>query len=113
MGSGGRLFNLWKGFTSIFVGDLEKKHPEIAYENAIQSLAEKHQQLKSAAASLLKNRKQLEMKMQRTESDLERVIQEVNTAVDLGDDESALVMETRIASHARIALRRARIIAGP
>ena len=28
----GRLGNLWKGFISLWISDVEKKHPEIAYE---------------------------------------------------------------------------------
>ena len=27
-----RLGNLWKGFLSIWISDVEKEHPEIAYE---------------------------------------------------------------------------------
>ena len=29
-----RLTNLWKGFLSLWISDIEKEHPEIAYENA-------------------------------------------------------------------------------
>jgi hypothetical protein len=30
-----RLANLWKGFLSLWISGIEKEHPEIAYENAI------------------------------------------------------------------------------
>ncbi len=36
-----RMYNLWKGFISIFVGKVEEKNPEIAFENAINSMTEK------------------------------------------------------------------------
>ena len=44
-----RLRNLWRGFLSIWISDVEKEHPEIAYENAINSMIEKYTQLKKAA----------------------------------------------------------------
>ena len=30
-----RLSNLWSGFVSLWITDVEKRHPEIAYQNAI------------------------------------------------------------------------------
>ena len=36
------------GFMSVFVGRIEEKHPEIAYENAINNMTEKYAKLKSA-----------------------------------------------------------------
>ena len=39
-----RLANLWKGFVSLWISDIEKEHPEIAYENAINSMIEKYSQ---------------------------------------------------------------------
>ena len=71
MGFLSRLFNLVKGFLSIFVGRLEEKNPEIAYENAINNMTEKYSKLKSAAAGLIKNRAKLEARIKRTESQLE------------------------------------------
>lgn len=92
MGIGGRLYNIWTGFLSIFVGDLEKKNPEIAYENAINSMIEKHNSLKSAVGSLLKNRTRFEEQIAKYRQDLERVTAEIQAAVELGDDETALLL---------------------
>ena len=47
-----RLGNLWKGFLSIWISDVEKQHPEIAYENAINSMIEKYTQLKAATGAI-------------------------------------------------------------
>ena len=33
-----RIGNLWKGFLSLWIADIEKDHPEIAYENAINGM---------------------------------------------------------------------------
>ncbi len=46
-----RLGNLWRGFLSIWISDVEKEHPEIAYENAINSMIEKYSALKRATSS--------------------------------------------------------------
>lgn len=92
MGLGGRIYNIWRGFLSLFVSDLEKKNPEIAYENAINSMIEKHNSLKSAVGSLLKNRTRFEEQIAKHRQDLERVTAEIQAAVDLGDDETALML---------------------
>lgn len=95
MGFIGRVYNLWKGFLSIFIGNMEEKHPEIAYENAINSMTEKYTKLKSAAAGLIKHRAKLEASIQKNQSELEQVQLDVQTAVDMGDDETALVLLER------------------
>ena len=87
-----RLYNLWRGFLSIFVGRLEEKHPEIAYENAIKGMTEKYSKLKSAAAGLIKNRAKLEARIQKAEKDLIEVAEQIEVALDKADDEIALVL---------------------
>mgnify|MGYP000889448510 CR=1 FL=1 len=49
----GRLSNLWSGFVSLWITDVEKRHPEIAYQNAIDSMIEKYGKLKSATAAIM------------------------------------------------------------
>ena len=95
MGAGGRLYNIWKGFVSLFISDLEKKNPQIAYENAINSMIEKHDSLKKATASLLKNRTRFEQQLDNIKRELAQVSEEAGAAVDLGDDETALTLIER------------------
>lgn len=90
-----RMYNLWKGFLSIFVGRVEEKHPEIAYENAINGMTEKYAKLKSAAAGLIKHRAKLEAKIEKGRVDLEEVRLQVQVAVDEGDDEIAVTLLER------------------
>ncbi|MBV8545764.1 MAG: hypothetical protein JO088_13555, partial [Acidobacteria bacterium] len=45
MGVISRIANLWRGFLSIWISDIEKEHPEIAYENAINSMVTKYARL--------------------------------------------------------------------
>ena len=92
MSFGNRMYNLWKGFLGVFATNLEQQNPEIAYENAINSLKERYQDVKSAAAGLLKRRDQIESKLERSRRDLKRVIEEIETAIELNDDESALIL---------------------
>ena len=40
-----RLANLWRGFLSLWIADIEKDHPEIAYENAINKVVEQSSKL--------------------------------------------------------------------
>ena len=95
MGLVSRMYNLWVGFISIFVGRMEEKHPEIAYENAINGMTEKYSKLKSAAAGLIKNRAQLEGRIQKAETELADIALQVETAVDQGEDEVALLLLER------------------
>ncbi|MEE2644534.1 MAG: PspA/IM30 family protein [Myxococcota bacterium] len=92
MSFGNRMFNLWKGFLGVFATNLEQQNPEIAYENAINSLTERYQDVKGAAAGLLKRRDAIESKLERSRRDLARVIEEIDTAVELNDDDSALIL---------------------
>lgn len=87
-----RIANLWKGFLSLFVGSIEEKHPEIAYENAINAMTEKFAKLKSATAGLVKHRTQLEVRISKHESELEEITLQVQVAVNANDDESAMVL---------------------
>ncbi|MEE2755665.1 MAG: PspA/IM30 family protein [Myxococcota bacterium] len=92
MGFLSRLYNLFKGFLSIFVGRLEEKNPEIAYENAINNMTEKYAQLKSAAAGLIKNRAKLEARISKTENQLGELKLQIEVAVDKGEDEIAVTL---------------------
>lgn len=92
MGLLSRMYNLWRGFLSIFVGNLEEKHPEIAYENAINSMTEKYAKLKSAAAGLIKNRTKLETRIKNAESELGELAMQIEVAVDRNEDEVAVLL---------------------
>jgi len=90
-----RLGNLWRGFLSLWVGDLEKKHPEIAYENSINSMIEKHQALKKATASIIRRREEIEQRLRDRKSKLEQTEADLGTAVDSNEDELALILINR------------------
>ena len=88
----GRLFNLWRGFVSLWISDVEKDHPEIAYENAINSMVEKYAKLKSATAAILRRREDLSGRVAQATRDLSQTEAELNVAVDTKQDDLALIL---------------------
>lgn len=90
-----RMGNLWRGFLSLWVGDIEKKHPEIAYENSINSMIEKHQALKKATAAIIRRREEMEQRLKDRQGRLEQVEADLGTAVDTGEDDLALILINR------------------
>ena len=75
-----RLGNLWKGFLSIWISDVEKEHPEIAYENAINSMIEKYSKLKNATAAIIKRREDVDERLKRATRDLAQTEAELSAA---------------------------------
>src|SRR5438477_2143805 len=92
MGFFSRVGNLWKGFLSLWIADIEKDHPEIAYENAINSMIEKYAKLKSATAAIIRRREELDDRFKKATTDLAQTEAELNTAVETSQDDLAVVL---------------------
>lgn len=92
MGLFTRIGNLWRGFLSIWISDIEKEHPEIAYENAINSMVTKYAKLKSATAAIIRRREDLDERYKKNTADLAQTEGELNTAVETNQDDLALVL---------------------
>jgi len=88
----GRLANLWRGFASLWISDVEKKNPEIAYENAITSMIEKYSGLKRATATIIRRREELEQRHAAQAKELAQVTQDLAVAVETNQDDLALVL---------------------
>jgi len=88
----GRLANLWKGFVSLWISDIEKDHPEIAYENAINSMTAKYAKLKSATAAIIRRREELDERYKRATADLKQTEAELNAAVETNQDDLAVIL---------------------
>lgn len=95
MGLFSRLANLWKGFLSIWISSVEQEHPEIAYENAINSMIEKYAKLKSATAAIIRRREDLDERFKKTSADLMQTEAELSTAVETNQDDLAVVLIQR------------------
>jgi phage shock protein A len=92
MGLISRLSNLWRGFLSLWISDIEKEHPEIAYENAINSMVGKYAKLKSATAAIIRRREDLEERFKQATAELQQTEAELNTAVETNQDDLAVVL---------------------
>ncbi len=87
-----RLSNLWKGFVSLWISDIEKEHPEIAYENAINSMIEKYSKLKKATASIIRRREETSERYDKQSKELAQVTGDLNTAIETGQDDLSMVL---------------------
>jgi phage shock protein A len=92
MGLISRIGNLWKGFISLWIADVEKEHPEIAYENAINSMVTKYAKLKSATAAIIRRREDLDERYKRATTDLAQTEAELNTAMETNQDDLAVIL---------------------
>src|SRR5512138_2233387 len=90
-----RLGNLWKGFLSLWISDVEKEHPEIAYENAINSMVEKYAKLKSATAAIIRRREDIDERLKKVTKELAQTELELNAAVETNQDDLAVVLIQR------------------
>jgi len=87
-----RIKNLFKGFLSIFISDIEKEHPEIAYENAINSMVEKYSKLKAATAAIIRRREDIDERLKQASKALAQTDAELNAAVATDQDDLALIL---------------------
>lgn len=87
-----RLSNLWTGFISLWVSDVEKAHPEIAYQNAIASMIEKYSQLKAATGSIIARRQEITARLETHERELASVAADLETALATSQDDLAVVL---------------------
>ena len=88
----GRLANLWRGFVSLWISDVEKQHPEIAYENAINSMVEKYSRLKTATAAIIRRREEIDDRFKKASADLAQTEAELTVAVETNQDDLAVVL---------------------
>ena len=87
-----RLANLWQGFVSLWLTDVEKRHPEIAYQNAIDSMITKFDKLKLATAAILRRREDISARHDTARRELEAVNADLNAALATGQDDLGVVL---------------------
>jgi phage shock protein A len=87
-----RLSNLWKGFVSLWISDIEKEHPEIAYENAINSMIEKYSKLKKATAAIIRRREEVSERLAAQTKELAQVNADLSVAVETNQDDLSVVL---------------------
>src|SRR5258708_6912838 len=87
-----RLANLGKGFVNLWISDIEKEHPEIAYENAINSMIEKYSKLKKATAAIIRRREEVSERLTIQSKELAQVSADLSVAVETSQDDLAMVL---------------------
>src|SRR3954464_15635486 len=92
----GRLWNLVKGFFSLFVSKVETEHPEIVYQNSIDAITEKALQLRNAAAAIIRRRDDLEDRYETKTRELKDVEAQLQVAVTNGDEEVGTLLVEKL-----------------
>jgi len=87
-----RLRNLWTGFMSLWISDLEAEHPEAVYEAAIRARVDQYNEFKKQTANLVYLRNKLSTTLDEKTKELADVEAQLTTAVDAGEDEVALLL---------------------
>lgn len=87
-----RLWNLWTGFLSLWVRDIEKEHPEIAYQNSIQAMIVKYAKLKAASGAIIARRLDVEGRLSQAKADLASVVTQLSAALATNQDDLAVVL---------------------
>jgi phage shock protein A len=92
MGFFDRLANVWRGFLSLWVSDIENRNPEAVYEAAIDERVRSHRELKKAVSGIMYLRNKLSNELEEKERQLREVLNQLPVAVEDGEDEVALVL---------------------
>jgi len=92
MGFFDRIANIWKGFLSLWVSDMENRNPEAVYEAAINERVKKHLELKKAVSGIVYLRNKISSELEEKEKELRDVNNQLPIAVEDGEDEVALVL---------------------
>lgn len=87
-----RVANLWRGFLSIWISGVERNHPEIAYENAINSMVVKYTQLKKATAAIIRRREDVTARLEKARTELAQVDRDLTTAVSTDQRDLGVVL---------------------
>ena len=90
-----RIANVWKGFISLWVSEIETKNPEAVYEAAIEERIKKHKELKKAVSGIVYLRNKLAGELEQYERELNEVQVQIPVAVEEGEDDVALVLIQR------------------
>lgn len=87
-----RIGNLWRGFLSLFIADLEVRNPEAVYEAAIDERVNKYHELKKAVSGIIHLRDKHQRTYDEQRAQLAQVNREIPVAVEQGDEEVALLL---------------------
>ena len=87
MGFFQRLANIWKGFLSLWVSNIETSNPEAVYEAAIEERIRKHKELKKAVSGIVYLRNKTSAELEEKEKSLKEIMTQLPVAIDEGEDD--------------------------
>lgn len=92
MGFFQRISNLWRGFLSLWISNIEQDNPEAVYEAAINERVRKYQELKKAVSGIVYLRDKIGAELEEKERELKEVSAQIPVAVEEGEDDVALLL---------------------
>lgn len=92
MGLFARFNNLWKGFISMFIEDVERSNPEIVYQQAINERVTQYQKLMKAVSSIVYLRNKLEKELDSKSRELTEVSAQIPVAIQQNEEQAALLL---------------------
>ncbi len=87
-----RLGNVWRGFLSLWISDIETRNPEAVYEAAIDERVKKHRELKKAVSGIVYLRNKLSTELEEREREFKEVSAQIPVAIEDGEDEVAMIL---------------------
>jgi phage shock protein A len=87
-----RVANLWKGFLSLWIAGIEKEHPEIAYENAINAMITKYTQLKKATAAIVRRRDEITDRLNTARTEAKQVEHDLAAAISTDQKDLGVIL---------------------
>lgn len=100
----GRLWNVVKGFFSLFIAKVEQDHPEIVYQNSIDALTKNAVKLRQAAASIIRRRDEIEDRYENKTREQKEIEAQLQVAIQNGDEEiGTLLVEKKDALDIEVA----------
>jgi len=87
-----RISNLWSGFLSLFIADLETSNPAAVYEAAIDQRTQQYANLKKGVSAIVHLRNKTQQEYDAAQTSLRDVLSQIPVAIEAGDDEVAMVL---------------------
>lgn len=90
-----RVLNLWKGFLSLWIKDVESNNPEAVFESSIAKEQEKFKNVKEHIGKCIALRSRMQAEVIKFQKELPSLIHALEEAINADDDDKALVWMQR------------------
>ena len=87
-----RIINFFKGALSLFVSDIEKSRPEVAYENAINAAIAKFDKARNAVANIIANRQNAENRLKKAVAEKAQIDADLEAALATNNEQLGTIL---------------------